>query len=137
MGKGIASIGTKLLRGTSESDLKELVRIKEVPDLIGDPEMIETTDLQDTHETSVMGVQSSDVKSFTFNRTKENYQAVKQTENAPGYYAVVFPEGDGYVWQGQHRITQPGFGVNEAINATVAISNDTDFEYKETITEGE
>ena len=134
MGKGIASIGTHLVRGESADSLSEWIKIKEVPDLIGEPDLLETTDLTDSQQTNTLGVQSADLLTFTFNRTKELVDKVAKTANTDAWYGVVFPEGDGYVWNGQHILTQPGFGVNEVIDATVGISNNTALEYKDSIT---
>ena len=52
------TIGTILKFGTSANSLAELCKIKSTPQLNGEREQIESTDLTDTSQTFVPGVQS-------------------------------------------------------------------------------
>lgn len=127
------TIGTQLLYGESDSNLKELCRIKDYPDLMGEPNTIDVTDLQDTQDTNIPGTKTSDVMSFTANYDKTVFQTVSEAADTEQYYAVRFSDGSGVVWQGSHTVGLPGKGVNDAIEFTVNITNATPLEFKDTI----
>lgn len=134
----ISTQGIQLLRGTTTSDYKELCRIKDYPDLIGDPNLIDVTDLKDTQQTNIQGVKTSDLLTFTSNYTKEQYTEASKTESTPGYYALRLSDGTGWEWQGEHTLGVPGHGVDEAVEFTVNVTNSTPITRSETInvTEG-
>ena len=53
--KAYATIGTVLKTSTDGSTYTELCHIKSFPALGGSPDQLETTDLQDTSQTFVLG----------------------------------------------------------------------------------
>lgn len=132
--KALSTYGSQLLYGDSEATLKELVRIKDYGDLIGTPGTIDVTDLMDSQQTFIKAILTSDVKSFTCNFTKETYQSVNEKSGTPGFYAVRFRDGSGFMWQGEHSCSVPGKGVDEAVDFVVNVTNSTPVEFKETIT---
>lgn len=129
----ISTQGIQLLRGTSESDLTPLCRIKDYPDLIGDPNLIDVTDLEDTQQTNIQGVKTSDLLTFTANYTKEQYEAAAATEGQPGTYALRLSDGSGWTWKGEHTLGVPGHGVDEAVEFTVNITNSSPVKRSESI----
>lgn len=129
----ISTIGTQLLYGDSESNLKELCRIKDYPDLMGEPNTIDITDLSDTQDTNLPGTKTSDVMSFTANYDKTVFQTVNEAANKEQYYAVRFSDGSGVVWQGSHTCGLSGKGVNDPVEFTINITNSTPVEPKDSI----
>lgn len=130
----ISTIGTQLLYGATESALKELCRIKDYPDLMGEPNLIDTTDLTDTQDTNIQGTKTSDVMAFTANYDKTVFKTVNDAAGTEQYYAVRFSDGSGVVWKGSHTCGLSGKGVNDPVEFTINITNSTPVEPKETIT---
>lgn len=116
--KAYSTIGTVLKTATSAAGTyTKLCKIKTYPDLGGAPEMIETTDLEDTSQTFVKGVQSLDSMEFTANYTATDYAAVVAagTGSSDIYYSLEFGTdgGDGkFQWSGTHSVHLSGGDVN-------------------------
>ena len=126
----ISSYGVQLKWGESESAVAKVVDIKDFPDMIGDPNMLETTTLSDGQQTYIPGIKSADMLTFTFNYTKADFQAVKADEAKPLFYSLEFSDGSVFSWQGQHTVGLPGKGVDEVLEATVNIAPSTAVEFK-------
>lgn len=123
--KAVSTIGTILKFGEAAASLSQLCKIKGYPALGGEPEQIETTDLEDKQQTYVPGVQSMDSMQFTANYTKESYAAVKAKEGTPGYYQLEFGDAgkDGiFSWQGQHFVFVNEGEVNGVREMTITVS---------------
>lgn len=116
--------------GTSASAVAKVIDIKEFPDLIGEPNMLETTTLSDGAQTFIPGIKQMDTMSFTFNYTKADFDAVKADEGKPLFYELEFSDGSAFVWQGQHTVTLPGKGVDEVIEAGISIAPSSTVEPK-------
>lgn len=126
--KAVSTIGTVLKYGTEAASLTQLCKIKNYPALGGAPDQLETTDLEDTQQTFVPGVQSMDAMEFTANYTKEAYAAVKAKEGQPGYYQLEFGDSgaDGtFSWQGEHFVYVNEGEVNGVREMTISISPST------------
>lgn len=121
----ISSIGVTLKWGETESALEKKVDIKDYPDLIGEPSMIETTTLSDDAQTFVPGVKSMDLMTFTFNLDKTSGKAVKDDEGKNLHYSLEFSDGTKFAWQGSHTMGVPGKGVDEAVEGTINIAPST------------
>lgn len=134
--KAISTFGIQLLRGESASNYTELCRIKDYPDLIGAPNLIDVTDLMDDQQVNIFGIKTTDVLSFTANYSKEALAAVDETANTPGFYALRLSDGSGWSWEGEHLTGVPGKGVDEPVEFTVNIVNTTPLKREETITVG-
>lgn len=132
--KAISTLGIQLLCGASASALKELCRIKDYPDLIGAPNTIDVTDLQDEQQTFIPGIKTSDTMSFTANYTKESYDAVEALAGQDKFYAIRLSDGSGWSWQGQHTLGVPGHGVDEPVEFTVNCTNSTPVVREDTVT---
>ena len=131
MAKAYSTIGTilKFGAGTGSSvTTAQLCPIKSFPALGGAPDQIESTDLENTMQTFVAGVQSIDTMEFTANYTKSTYAAVEASAGTPGYYCVEFGESgaDGkFSWQGTHTVYKNGEGVDAVREMTIVCSPST------------
>ena len=122
----ISSYNVVLKSGASAEALTKLVDIKDFPDLIGEPNMLETTTLSDGMQTYIPGIKTADMMTFTFNYTKEDFQKVKATEGTVQFYSLEFSDGSTFSWQGQHTVGLPGKGVDEVLEATINIAPSTE-----------
>ena len=125
----ISTLGVTLKMGASAAALEKVVDIKDFPDLIGDPNMLETTTLSDAAVTNIPGIRSSDMLTFTCNYTKDDFTAVNEQANTPLHYALEFSDGSKFTWQGQHTCGVPGKGVDEVIEFTINIAASTPVEF--------
>ena len=125
----ISTLGVTLKMGTSAAALEKVVDIKDFPDLIGDPNMLETTTLSDAAVTNIPGIRSSDMLTFTCNYTKDDFTAVNEQANTPLHYALEFSDGSKFAWEGQHTCGLPGKGVDEVIEFTINIAASTPVEF--------
>ena len=121
--------GVSLKWGESADAVAKVVDIKDFPDMIGDPEMLETTTLSDAQVTNIPGIKSSDVLTFTCNYTKTDFTAVNADAEKSLYYTLEFSDGSKFSWQGQHTCGLPGKGVNEVIEFTINIAASTPVEF--------
>ena len=125
----ISTLGVTLKMGESATDLEKVVDIKDFPDLIGEPNMLETTTLSDEAVTNIPGIRSSDMLTFTCNYTKADFTAVNEKANTALYYSLEFSDGSKFTWQGQHTCGVPGKGVDEVIEFTINIAASTAVEF--------
>ena len=121
----INTYGITLKWGESADAISKVVDIKDFPDMIGDPEMLETTTLSDAQVTNIPGIKSSDTLTFTCNYTKADFTAVNAAAEKPLHYALEFSDGSKFTWQGQHTCGLPGKGVNEVVEFTINIAAST------------
>ena len=128
----INTYGITLKWGASASDVKKVVDIKDFPDMIGDPEMLETTTLSDAQVTNIPGIRSSDTLTFTCNYTKTDFTAVNDDSGKALFYALEFSDGSKFTWEGQHTCGLPGKGVNEVVEFTINIAASTPVEFATT-----
>ena len=124
--------GVQLQWGESADSVAKVVDIKDFPDMIGEPEMLETTTLSDSQVTNIPGIKSSDMLTFTCNYTKADFTAVNADAEKPLYYALTFSDGSKFTWQGQHTCGLPGKGVNEIIEYTINIAASSPVEFATT-----
>ena len=125
----ISTLGVTLKMGESAQALEKVVDIKDFPDLIGDPNMLETTTLSDEAVTNIPGIRSSDMLTFTCNYTKTDFTTVNEKANTPLYYSLEFSDGSKFTWQGQHACGVPGKGIDEVIEFTINIAASTAVEF--------
>ena len=121
----ISSYDVQLQWGDSAENVAKVVDIKDFPDMIGDPNMLETTTLSDSQQTYIAGIKSADMLQFTCNYTKEDFGKVNDQAGKPLHYALVFSDGSKFTWQGQHTCGLPGKGVDEVIEFTINIAPST------------
>lgn len=121
----INTYGVTLKWGETADAVEKVVDIKDFPDLISDPELLETTTLSDAQVTNIPGIKGSDMLTFTYNFTKEDFTKVEADAGKPLHYALEFSDGSKFTWEGQHTSGLPGKGVNEVIEATINIAAST------------
>lgn len=119
------TIGTVLKCGAAEASLTKMCPIKDYPDLGGAPEMLDTTTMDDTMETSIPGVQSAGAMEFTANYTDTDYDAVSATAGKEQFYSLEFASGTKFTWKGQHSVYLPGAGVNAVKEMKIVIARST------------
>ena len=117
----ISSYQTVLKCGASSEALTKLCPIKDFPDLFGDPNLLETTTLDDNMQTNIPGILSSDTLAFTANWDKEIAAQIKEKEGTTQYWSLEFSDGSKFTWQGQATLGVPGKGVDEVVEMTINI----------------
>ena len=122
--------GIQLKWGTSAEQIAKVVDVKDFPDLIGEPELLETTTLSDAQVTNIPGIRGSDLLTFTCNYTSADFAKVKAEEGKALYYELAFSDGSAFTWQGQHTCGLPGKGVNEVVDFTINIAVSSAVEFK-------
>ena len=71
----ISTYGVQLMYKESGSSYKKLVDIKSFPDLMGEPNMLETTTLSNKSQTFIPGILQMENLQFLANYTKEDFSA--------------------------------------------------------------
>lgn len=128
MATGISSYGITLYEGTSGT-MTKLCDIKDFPDLISDPNLLDVTTLSDPMQKQIFGINQSDLKAFTAFYNKTDYGAViargyKDSDgelNATHHYALKFSDGSGFTWDGMHQCGMSGAGVDEPLEFPINI----------------
>jgi hypothetical protein len=116
------NIGTILKFGTTANSLSELCKIKSYPQLNGEREQIETTDLTDTSQTFVPGVQSVESMQFNANFTLTTYQSLKTNALTDGYFELDFASaGAKATWEGQYDVYVQEGEVNGLVEMTIVV----------------
>lgn len=117
----ISTFAAELRWGESAEAVAKKIDIKDFPDLIGDPNMLETTTLSDDAQTFIPGIRTMDLLTFTFNLDKTTGKAVQDDENKALFYELAFSDETTFTWQGEHTLGVPGKGVDEVIEGTINI----------------
>lgn len=128
MAIGNSTIKTVLKAGKTHDELTKLCRIKTFPDIGYSPDPLETTDLEDTHDSYTGGVKSTDLATFTANYTKEEFDALKALEGQNLTYQLEMGEDgeDGvFSWHGSHTVRALGKDVNEVREMEIACVTET------------
>lgn len=121
------TIGTILKFGTSANSLTELCKIKTTPQLNGEREQIESTDLTDSAQTFVPGVQSVENMQFTANFTLEAYTSLKTNAMTQGYFELDFVSaGAKATWEGKYDVYVNETEVNGLIEMTISVYPSTE-----------
>lgn len=128
MSAGLSTINTVLKAGATSGALQKLCKIKTYPQLGGEPEQIETTDLEDTMQTFVPGVQQVESMQFTANFDKTKYEEINESAGKEQVYELNFGEGgkDGvFSWKGQHSVFVNEGEVNGVREMTITVTPST------------
>lgn len=117
------TIGTILKFGTAASALTELCKIKTFPQLNGEREQIETTDLCDEAQTFVPGVQSVESMTFSANFTIASYTSLKTNALKDGFFELTFGGNAGAkaTWEGQYDVYVNEGEVNGLVEMTIVV----------------
>ena len=85
-------------------------------------EQIETTDLTDTSQTFVPGVQSVESMQFNANFTLTTYQALKTNALTDGFFELDFASaGAKATWEGQYDVYVQEGEVNGLVEMTIVV----------------
>ena len=106
------------------STYTKLVDVIDIPDLIGEPELIDVTTLTDDSYCYIDGITANEMKTFNANYVKADYEKLKQLEGDPHDFAVYFGQDGSYGkfgFTGRLRVGVSGMGVNEARRMTINI----------------
>ena len=131
-----------MYRTTSSGSYDKLIDIKDYPDMLGEPNMLEATTLSDGQEKKIAGIlRLGDGFQFTANYTVENFNAVKELEGHTYWYGLWLggttagvPDGHHgkFEWTGDIRAGFPGKGVDEVRDMSVTCTPYTDVEWSAT-----
>jgi hypothetical protein len=124
----VSTLKTVLKYGATADAVTKLCAIKDYPDLGGEPEMLETTTLDDDIQTFIPGIQQLSAMVFTANYDDTEFDTIKADERKAGYYALEFGDAgaDGkFTWQGQHVVYATGGSVNGVREMKIAIAPST------------
>lgn len=125
--KAIATIGTILKFGVTQGNLAELCKIKSYPQLGGEREQIETTDLCDSQQTFIPGVQSVESMVFSANFLVTTYTSLKTNAMKEGFFELDFgPTGGKATWEGMYDVYVNEGGVNEAVTMSIVVYPSTE-----------
>lgn len=126
----ITSYNTILKWGTSADNVAKVVDIKDFSDLIGDPNLVDTTTLSDPQQVNIPGIRQSNNIQFTCNYDGAIYSTVSADENKELYFELTFGDGSGFTWQGQFTLGVPGKGVDEVDEFTINVVASTALTHK-------
>lgn len=124
MSAGFSTINTVLKWGASAQAVAQVTKIKSYPALFGQPEQLETSDMEDTMQTFVPGIQSVEAMDFTANWDATKFAAIKSDENKDLYFELDFgasaSEGK-FTWQGQLSVSANEGAVNGIREMTIHV----------------
>ena len=127
--KAYSTIGTFLKMGTAAASITKVCPIKSYPQLGGDPEQIETTDMEQDSQTFVPGVKQQDTMTFTANFDKDYFSALKDLEGQDLVYELDFGDISGkdgvFSWKGQHVVYVNEGEVNGVREMTISVTAST------------
>lgn len=131
--KAHSTIGTTLKMGETVSALNKVCPIKSFPQLGGEPEQIEITDMEDEAQTFVPGVKSQESMAFTANYTNGTFTSLKELEGKELIFELNFGK-DGSVgkfsWKGQLIVFVNEGEVNGGIEMTISVTPSSEIQNK-------
>lgn len=106
---------------TGEGSFTKFADIKDFPDLLGEPNTLETTTLSDSMQTYIAGIKQVDALQFTLNWDKAIASKIKKAEGKTSFWKVVFSDGTEFSFGGQPALGVTGKGVDEVLEMTLTI----------------
>ena len=128
MSAGKSTINTVLKIGATAAALTKVTPIKTYPQIYGQSEFLETTDMEDTMQTFVLGVQNVEQMVFTMNYDKTAFETLQGNSNTDNFYQLEFGNAgaDGiFSWKGQHSIFVNDGAVNGIREMTLTVAPST------------
>lgn len=114
---------TYLMIKKTGDNYEKLTSITSYPDIGGDPEMLETTDLEQDAQTFCEGVQQIEQLQFEANYIKDEYDKLRALAHQELELAICFGSNDGvdgaWGWNGNISVKAGGAGVNEVRKMTI------------------
>jgi len=133
MANEISTINTYLMTGTGTPlAYTSLVAIKDYPDLGGDVDEIEVTDLTDLRRRYIAGIKNNDKMEFTCNYNYSDYNTLVGTTGlqhirvAFGYSNSKYGTDGYFDFDGFINVRVTGKGVNEAREMIVSVIVNSD-----------
>lgn len=117
----ISSYKVELLKGNDSSTYEKFSDIKSFPDLMGDPNTIETTTLSDDQQTFIPGIKTGDTLQFVCNYSSDLATKVKAIEGQDTAWQVKFSDGSTFTFKGAVSMGIPGKGVDEVLELNLNI----------------
>lgn len=117
----ISSYKVELLKGDGSSAYEKFSDIKSFPDLMGDPNTIETTTLSDDQQTFIPGIKTGDTLQFVCNYSSDLATKVKAIEGQDTAWQVKFSDGSTFTFKGAVSMGIPGKGVDEVLELNLNI----------------
>lgn len=117
----ISSYKVELLKGNGSSTYEKFSDIKSFPDLMGDPNTIETTTLSDDQQTFIPGIKTGDTLQFVCNYSSDLATKVKAIEGQDTEWQVKFSDGSTFTFKGAVSMGIPGKGVDEVLELNLNI----------------
>jgi len=129
-----STINTFLMLGTLVEEtvvFNKLCDIKDYPDLIGNPEALDTTSLSDSSRTYVQGLKNNEQLSFTANYTEDSFNTISNLEGKHTFSIDFGTDGaDGrFVFGGYISVSITGHGVNEVREMQITITPTTNIQF--------
>ena len=131
--------GTYLeLKAHSESTYKSAYGLFETPDMLGNKEKIDVTNLSDHHKRSIDGIADYGSLQFGFYDTKNDedssteirktYSALRAWDIAKTLvdFRLVYPDGTGFEWSGTVSVSRDAATVNSAMKFKMYASLETE-----------
>lgn len=128
MSAGKSTINSVLKIGATAAALTKVTPIKTYPQIYGQSEFLETTDMEDTMQTFVLGVQNVEQMVFTMNYDKTAFETLQGNSNTDNFYQLEFGNAgaDGiFSWKGQHSIFINDGAVNGIREMTLTVAPST------------
>ncbi len=140
----LLSKGTKIqYADTKAGAYKTLYGLQSTPDMGGDPEKVDVTNLADGSKRYIPGVKDYGDLDFTFfyNDEDENpavseadvaaaYSTLRalQTSNAAVWFKLLYPDGTGFLWSSKVSVKRSAAEVNAALKFTLRSTPLTELE---------
>lgn len=127
--------------GTS---FKELYGLSGYPDMGGEPDKVDVSNMRDGTKRSINGLQ--DVNNLTFdfyynsetsedsgNVIKKAFSDLKKQEGKKLHWRLVYPDGSGYAWQGMPTVFMKSAKVGDPMTFSLVSSLESALEYNDSI----
>lgn len=127
-----ASMGTKL-EVEKENEWVEITDVQSIPEVGGDPQEIDTTNLTQHEASSIPGVKQTSALAIVcfFNNSseKDNYRIVRALEIAGSYnnYRITYPDGTMVIMNAKVTTKLGSASVNSAITFTMSLFKKGDY----------
>lgn len=118
--KATTTIGIVLKYGHAPDTLTELCKIKSFPQIKGERERVDSTDMTDSSQTHEPAVQEVPTMSFRANFLVSEYLEAQEDVMRVGYFELVFgKDGGAAAWQGRYDMYLNEGEVNGLAECTI------------------
>lgn len=120
------------------STYKVLYGLYKIPEMGGNAEMLDVTNLSDKHKRSIPGIKdvssldfefynnSGDSDTSTVIMTSYATLAALETDDTVAHWKLMYPDGTGFSWDGRVSVKRAGVGVNEPLKFTARVALETE-----------